>query len=65
MILPVFQIDGIMQWANEKLAIFVRVVIPSGPRCLRWMFEMLYGPMAEEFLSCFMTREVSDAVARM
>ena len=35
MILPVFQIDGIMQLAYEKLAIFVRVVIPCGPRCLR------------------------------
>ena len=34
-ILPVFQIDGIMQLAYEKLAIFVRVVIPCGPRWLR------------------------------
>jgi len=34
-ILPVFQIDGIMQLAHEKLAIFVRVLIPCGPRCFR------------------------------
>ena len=44
---------------------FVSVMIPCGPRCLRCMFVMLSGPAAEEFLICFTTLLVSSVVARV
>jgi hypothetical protein len=44
---------------------FVSVVIPSGPRCLRCMFVIFSSPAAEEFLICCMTLLVSFVVARV
>ena len=33
-----------------------------GPRCLRWRAESPSGPVAGEFLACFMARETSRLV---
>ena len=33
---------------------FVRARIPCVPRCLRWKFDMLSGPLACEFFSLLM-----------
>ena len=63
MILPIFQRCDICQCCYEKLAMFVSVVVPWGPRCFKCMFDMLSGPMADEFLVYFMTHLVCSVVA--
>lgn len=43
----------------------VSVVMPWGPRFLRWTFEMLSTPMAEECLMCLIMLVVSVLVAKV
>ena len=41
----------------------VSAVQPWSPRCYRCMFEILSGPIADEFLVYFMTHLISSVVA--
>ena len=42
------------------MKIAVRAVIAVGPRCFRWMFEMLSGPVAFEILAFWIMDWTSD-----
>ena len=54
-----FQIAGITLYLTERLKISVRNLIPWEPRCFRWRFEMLSGPLALEDLHFFIASAVS------
>ena len=62
MVMAFFQICGIlldwilwfMSWVKARRAV--------GPRCLRWRAESPSGPVAGEFLACFIARETSRVV---
>ena len=46
-----FHMAGIVLWSQEWLKISVSLSIAIGPRCFKWRFEMLSGPVDFEFLA--------------
>ena len=55
-----FHVWGIWFSERDLLYMSVRRDIAMVPKCLMWMFEMLSGPVAGEFLIVFMVRVVSS-----
>ena len=62
MVMAFFLICGILlDWMLWFMS-WVRARRAMGPKCLRWRAESPSGPVAEEFLACFMARETSKVV---
>lgn len=57
-----FQICGIWFVFSAVFMMLVRNVVAMGPRCFRWIMDMLSGPIAGEFLACLMAVVVSVVV---
>ena len=54
MMLPCFQVVGIVFCEYEKLAMFVSTCMPCGPRWMRCRLLILIGPTAAEYLRFLM-----------
>ena len=64
MMVAVFQIEGMSDFARERLKSWVRKEMPEGPRCLRWRMVRLSGPVALEVPDFFMADKVSAVVKK-
>ena len=62
MIVPCFQMLGILQCAYEKLAMFVRAWMPCGPKCFRCKLLIPSGPVLVEFFAFLIVFRVSSGV---
>ena len=62
MVMAFFQICGILLVWILWFMSWVRARRAMGPKCLRWRAESPSGPVAGEFLACFMAMETSRLV---
>ena len=63
MMVAFFQIAGMRLVVKERLYMSVSACIAFGPRCFRWMFEILSGPQALEF-GAFVISDVTLEVVK-
>ena len=62
LVMAFFKICGILLVWILWFMSWVRARRAMGPKCLRWRAESSSGPVAGEFLACFMARETSRLV---
>lgn len=60
MIFACFQFWGMSFVSQDLLNICVRALQAMGPRCFRWRFEILSGPVAWEFFRDLIHRAISS-----